>query len=429
VLESIAALHAPVEKLSAAPSSSFFPGAIPGEAKRVRNEEVVISTKVSGWRGGSNPVWQSTGLYAPPGETIEVVIPSKAATWGLRLQIGSHTDSIAHHETWHRPPLITRQFDLTAQTTKAGSGYGGLLYILVPPDKPRGDVPVRFSGAVRAPTFILGQTDLNDWRFGIRDFPAPFGELVTDRIVLTVQASDLKKLDMPDKLLEQWRKIVDCYAELAGIPFERGCPERFVPDHQIAIGSLHSGYPIMSQDLNFWSGRLVGDRFILSEGEWGFFHELGHNHQDPLWTFEGTTEVTCNVFGLYVLDTLYKGSRPHPEVQPDVQARKEREYIAAGRQFDTWKSEPFLALIMYEQLSDAFGWEPYKLAFREYQKLSDESRPKTEQQKHDRWLIQMSRATGRNLGPFFRHWGIPVSEAALAEVRPLPEWMPDKNRP
>lgn len=429
VLESIAALHAPVEKLSAAPSSHDFPGSIPPDAPRVSDEEVAISTNVAGWRGGSGPIWQSTGLYAPPGEAIEVVIPIEATAWGLSVQIGCHTDSIDHHDNWFRPPLITRQFELASQTTKAGSGYGGLIYILVPPGKPRGDVPVRITGAVRAPTFVQGQTDVSDWRFGIRDFPAPFGELVCDRIILTVQSSDLRKLDSPERLIEQWTKIVDCYADLAGLPLERGCPERIVPDHQISAGWLHSGYPIMAQDIDRWSGRLVGDQFVFSEGEWGFFHELGHNHQDPLWTFEGTTEVTCNVFGLYVLDTLYKGSRPHAEVQPDVQARKEREYIAAGRPFNVWKSDPFLALIMYEQLSDGFGWEPYQLAFREYRSLPDDSRPKTDEQKRDQWLIQMSRATKRNLGPFFRHWGIPVSEAALDEVRALPEWMPEKRQP
>lgn len=423
-LESIAATKAPVDQLKPAPSSDFFPGPVPKTAKRVKDLGVEIDTDVVGFRGGGGLVWQSTGLYAGPGDVVDVRIPKEAAGWGLLAQIGCHNDSIAHHPEWYRPPQITRQLSLEKPLTKIGSGYGGLIYILVPPAKPHGRVTVTFSGAVRAPSFTLGKSDVTEWRFSERELPAPFGELVSDRIILTVQAKDLKTLDHPDKLLEQWRKIVDCYAELAGIPFERKCPERFVPDHQISGGWLHSGYPMMAQDLDRWSGRLVADEFVFKTGEWGFFHELGHNHQEPEWTFEGTAEVTCNVFGMYVFDTLFNGSRPHPDVEPAVRERKEKEYVAAGRPFDKWKSDPFLALIMYEQMVQDLGWDPYKKVFREYRALPQEARPKTEREKHDQWMVRMSKACGKNLGPFFEHWGIPTSPEARASIKDLPAWMP-----
>jgi hypothetical protein len=31
----------------------------------------------------------------------------------------------------------------------------------------------------------------------------------------------------------------------------------------------------------------------------GFYHELGHNHQRPEWTWSGLGEVTNNLFSLY----------------------------------------------------------------------------------------------------------------------------------
>lgn len=429
VLESIAATKAPVDQLKPARSSEFFPGAVAKTVKRVKDFKVEIDTDVDGWRGGNGPVWQSTGLYAGPGDVIDVRIPREAAEWGLVAQIGCHTDGTAHHPEWFRPPEMTRRIPLEKPFTKVGSGYGGLLYILVPPKQPHGQVTVTFSGAVRAPSFTLGKSDVTEWRFSERELPAPFGELVCDRIILTVHAKDLRKLDHPDKILEQWRKIVDCYSDLAGIPFERKCPERFVPDHQIGGGWLHSGYPMMAQDLDRWSGRLVADEFVFKTGEWGFFHELGHNHQEPEWTFEGTGEVTCNVFGMYVFDTLFNGSRPHDEVQPPVRDRKEKEYVAAGRPFDKWKGDPFLALIMYEQMVQEFGWEPFKKVFREYRALPQAERPKTEIEKHDQWMVRMSKACGKNLGPFFEHWGIPTSVESRASIKDLPAWMPKGATP
>jgi hypothetical protein len=424
VLESIAATKAPVNQLTPAPSSQFFPGPVPKTVKRVKDFAVEIDTDVDGWRGGNRLVWQSTGMYAGPGDVVDIRIPKEATGWGLVAQIGCHTDGIAHHPEWFRPNEITRQISLEKPVTKVGSGYGGLIYILVPPRNPHGSVMVMFSGAVRAPSFTLGKSDVAEWRFSERNLQAPFGELVSDRIILTVQAKDLKTLEHPDKILEQWRKIVDCYADLAGIPFERKTPERFVPDHQISGGWLHSGYPMMAQDLDRWSGRLVADEFVFTTGEWGFFHELGHNHQEPEWTFEGTGEVTCNVFGMYVFDTLFNGSRPHDQVQPAVRERKEREYVMAGRPFDKWKSDPFLALIMYEQMVQEIGWEPFKKVFREYRALPQAERPRTEVEKHDQWMVRMSKACGRNLGPFFEHWAIPTSPEARASIKDLPGWMP-----
>jgi hypothetical protein len=39
-------------------------------------------------------------------------------------------------------------------------------------------------------------------------------------------------------------------------------------------------------------------------------------------------------------------------------------------------------------------------------------------------LTRYSRAAGRNLAPFFRAWGVPVSDAACLSVADLPGWMP-----
>ena len=89
-----------------------------------------------------------------------------------------------------------------------------------------------------------------------------------------------------------------------------------------------------------------------------------------------------------------------------------------------WKRKPFLALVMYRQLKDAFGWEAFKKVFAEYRSLARHERPKTEAEKRDQWLVRFSRAVGRDLGPFFDSWAIPVSEGAKKSVAHLPAWMP-----
>jgi hypothetical protein len=193
---------------------------------------------------------------------------------------------------------------------------------------------------------------------------------------------------------------------------------------QIGGGYMHSGYPIMT-----WLDApklAVNVQDLVTKGSWGHFHELGHNHQSGHWTFDGTGEVTENLFSLYVIDRCcHLPGTGHPAVDPATRDKKTREYLAAGAPFDKWKSDPFLALYMYMQLKEAFGWEAYKRVFAEYRAAPDNELPKSDDEKRDQWMVRFSRTVGRNLGPFFQAWGVPTSDAARASIADLPEWMPE----
>jgi hypothetical protein len=171
----------------------------------------------------------------------------------------------------------------------------------------------------------------------------------------------------------------------------------------------------------------VVDREGLIRGEhiWGFVHELGHNLQRGEWTFDGTGEVTNNVIGLYSIERicqLPQGERGHPGLNNPPSLER---YIANGAKFEQWKSDPFLALAMYVQVRDAFGWEPFQKAFASYLPLTKDERPENDEEKRDMWLVRLSEATGKNLGPFFQVWGVPTSDKARKSVERLPKWLPD----
>ena len=129
---------------------------------------------------------------------------------------------------------------------------------------------------------------------------------------------------------------------------ERARPERYVADEQISAGYMHSGYPIMTH-LDA-APRFVDLARLATEGDWGMFHEMGHNHQHPDWTFDGTVEVTCNLFSLYLMETVCAKGVGHPAMAPESIATNRRRYVLEGASFDTWKSKPFTALIMYYEL-------------------------------------------------------------------------------
>lgn len=396
------------------PAAAVFPGSVPADAPRIERA-ISIECRES--------QWISTGLYAAPGEPITVDFQSKAGKMPQQFQIriGTHTDGLWHHADWRRAPQISVSHNLNDGKTMA-SAFGGLVYLMVPREvKASDEMRVTIRGAVAAPLFVLGQTTNQEWQSTIRNAPAPWAELATGKVILTVPADSIRKLDDPTALMEFWNKVLDADADLAAISRDRARPERICADIQISAGYMHSGYPIMT---HLDAADDMTQLAKLSAGSWGLFHELGHNHQVPEWTFDGTTEVTCNLFSLYVIEKVC--GRPWSEGHGGMKDRAKQfaDWERKGRTFEVWKSEPFLALQMYAQLVEGFGWEPYKQVFAEYQKLSPSQRPKGDLAKHDQWMTRMSRATGRNLGPFFQAWNVPTSETARADIAELPIWFP-----
>ena len=315
-------------------------------------------------------------------------------------------------------PEISRRYPIFEARTPVANAFGGLLYIEVPPSVGLGRIVVKIEGAVAAPLFVLGRTDLEDWRNEIRHAPAPWAEIAGRNMIVTTDSRNVRALDDPAALAEAWDRALDLNAELAGWPSTaRSSPERFVVDRQISVGYMHSGYPLMAQlDQR---ARIVDAEHIRNcaydqtQSNWGFFHEVGHNHQESDCTFGGTVEVTVNLFTLYVYEFLcdipvaenWRGS-------PVFVTAQMRRFDFNDPDFEQWKREPFIALAMYVQLQQAFGWDAYRNLFATYRDLSIDERPKSDDEKRDQWLARFSRQVGRNLGPFFEAWGVPTSQAA-----------------
>ena len=407
--------HTPPAEVKAHPAAADFPGAVPADAPRV-TETLAIDTSV--------PRWHSLGLYAAPGEKITLVVPPAAAGKGLRLRIGSHSDGIWQRPDWWRFPQITRTFPVSKPRTLGACSFGGLVYVDVPAGCSLGTIDVTVEGAVRAPLFMLGKTDPAAWRDTIRAYPGPWAEVGSDKVIITLPSKNVRQLDDPTALMTFWNSVLDACADLSTRPRERSSPERYVTDRQISAGYMHSGYPIMT--FLDAAPRFVDLQRLKTKGDWGMFHEMGHNHQSGDWTFNGTGEVTVNLFSLYVLETCCPGAPVHGAVSPEnIKKILHKQFIENASNPAKWKSGPFTALVMYIQLKDAFGWDAFKKVFAEYRALPEDQRPHNDAEKRDQWMVRMSRTVGRNLGPFFQAWGVTTSEKARASIADLPPWMPD----
>ena len=393
----------PLATWPAQPSAAAYPGLPPAEAPRGRRA-LTVTLDI--------PRWHSTGLYAAAGEAVTAELPAGAEKLGLRLRIGSTTCDNTGHDHWSRAPKVDVEVPLKAAKTTFSSPFGGLLYVVVPDKVEAAErtVKVTLSNASQAPWFKAGRDSADAWRKKIRTAPAPWAELESEKIILTVPSDVVRTLDDPEALLRFWESVADLDAKLTSIPPQRRSAERFVSDVQLCAGWMHAGYPIM---IPLQTAKEIVDLPALkAKGDWGFFHELGHNHQSGDWTFSGTGEVTVNFFTLYDLEHIC-GILPRQTRmgEPGIQ-KQVRKWVAGGKNHEEWCKEPFLALETFVRLQQAYGWKTFETLFAEYRALPQAERPKNDGEKRDQWATRLSRITGQNIAAVFDAWSIPLSDAA-----------------
>ncbi len=363
--------------------------------------------------------WLSTGLYAAPGDVLTLTVPSGLVNQGWSWKIGSHDDDISAKTIYKRMPFgVSLDQPIDATSIQVGSVYGGSIYLVKPTTlaTATGSYNVSISNAIEMPTFVLGQTTDADWIATIRNLPAPYAELIASNVIIILHSDDIRLLSNPTAVMTYWQDRMASQDDLTNSPVPRTRAERIDDDLDISAGFMHSGYPVAAY------GHNLANMVDSDPGDdWGFVHEFGHNHQSGLWTFNTEGEVTVNIMSMRAFDSA--GTIPTDSWRKMWSASGRATYIptfiAGGRLRTT---DLAASLTTYAELREAFGWEPFRQFFRQYQTDLAANLPTTDQQERDQWVTRFSNIVGKNLGPFFNAWGFAASSTALNAVAGLPDW-------
>ena len=417
----------PANELPVHPSHVEFPGEVPANATRV-SRTVTIDGNQSGlpsnfgYSQARSHVRMTTGLYAAPGEVVTVTLPSELADSGIWVLVGAHSDSLWSKSQLHRHPQIVRWWYMGDASMEVGNAFGGPIYIAIEPGSTLGDFQATISNAVRAPMFVLDEISDFEWIYSESENPAPWAELVSDEFIMTVPSHEIRDLVNPTELMEWWDEALEMEHELYGyLPWPR--VERAVFDAQISAGWMHSGYPFMAHDLSV-SG-VVNSSYMSENGDWGMFHELGHNHQWMPSTLPGTTETGCNFASVYLMEELV-GIEGHGAVDPAQRASRMRSYFDDGSNISNWSV--WVALDTYLIIKEEWGWGPITEALSVYYTLPAAEVPTSGDEEFNAWVMHLSNATGYNLAPYHAAWGFPLSQATSDDLDHLPVWVDDPLR-
>ncbi|MBV70970.1 MAG: hypothetical protein CMH52_06420 [Myxococcales bacterium] len=397
-------------------------GRVPDDAPRVEKTITIDPAQTR---------WHSTGLYAAPGDLIVLTTTNDVVDAGFQLRIGGHTDDISPREAWKRPPQVHWAFPINGEMIEAASPFGGALYVDVGTEnRDLAPFDVTLVGAVNAPYFQLGTTQDDDWNNGIKNAPAPYAELVSERLTISLPSHLVRTLENPSEVMIFWNDVVRFQDELGGHAERRYMAERINIDVQVSAGYLHAGYPTQGPLVS--AKEIVDLSHLRRTGSWGWFHELGHEAQrrpdkswgwDNAYTFDGSVEATVNIFTVYAYDQL--GIEEQGGWSWTAAANTVMQQAIAGLVDGNYTSLSVnYKLAMFLQLRDHFGWDVFLRIFSRYNQDGIDL-PQGDAAERDQWLVWMSEVVEHNLTNFFEGvWGLQFSQHAKNQVAGLPTWLP-----
>ncbi|WP_195572187.1 M60 family metallopeptidase [Paenibacillus sp. 1001270B_150601_E10] len=408
------------------PYASDFPGAVLSAAEKVINRMVEVNLDFPYDMNYSlrlpNKNWVSTGLYAPPGETITLQVPKGAEH--VSVQIGSHDDDLRGSSTWNRVPLLVHFKKLSEGTVQVSSPYGGMIYFIPMKPTPGEKVNISISGAVQAAYYELGKTTQAEWDVMRSKPSAPIAELKSNRIVLNVPSSFIKDVANPEELMQTWDEIVHDSDRLSGQSLNAPLPHTadlyqryYVVDRQITSGALHAGYPIMAP---LGAGKdLVNVEYVKTKA-WGYWHELGHEYQQSAWTWGDVGEVTVNIFSLFLQEKFGNPSELLKEKDGKTYYERAMEFLNSNDPSKRYgQIDNYDRLVLFKQLQLAYGWELYTDLFTTYREMPKTALPKNNQEQIDLFAVTASKLAQEDLTEFFTKWAVGLSDAGKAKIEAL----------
>ena len=181
----------------------------------------------------------------------------------------------------------------------------------------------------------------------------------------------------------------------------------------------------MNPDLDIY----IFDAVKVKQNGWNLIHELGHNIIRPYWTPDGAEEVTVNIFTLHAFHLVCKQKPTLDRIlNKKLNEIQLKEYSSGGFLFEEWGKNPYIGLLLYVQLINSFGWNAFKIVFREYESLSEKEKMfVSDVVKWDEFIVRFSNVVGLDVSPLFYFWNIPFSDKPSKSLNDLTPWLPNDD--
>ncbi|WP_367989293.1 M60 family metallopeptidase [Vibrio sp. NTOU-M3] len=354
---------------------------------------------------------QSSGFWADANDELVISyeyqgidIKDKPQVWIVPIQYRDQIKS--------SPQKVTLK---PGQNTIKVREKGVIYYAPMSPPSDRSLTLKMESGGREMPRFILNRDTDAEWQNMLSRYnSSPYGELVGERMILTLPMSHMNKISNPTEIMATWDRIVSLAEEQYGLD-EQNNPPNSGTKLQYMFQSKPDDTPGYMSASHFWLGtneRGFYDVTTELSNSWGPWHELGHHYQMPFMTWNGLTEVTVNLTSLYVQRELQGVSRLN-----DVWPRAQTFFNTTEKYNDS--NDLFMKVGMFWQLDLAFGKDFYARLGRHIRSLENATFPYAHDQRQQAFILESSRVSGFDLTPFFEKWKLEVTPETKQQILAL----------
>ncbi len=372
-----------------------------------------------------------TGFYLPPNGSAQIRVTQLQLGTGTPVMlIGTYSRHQWNYEPVHAPLTVG------GVTTITADAHGGILYLRYNPasGNPAGRIRVEFlGGQLPMPYFVLGQTTNAQWQTMLDTLTAaPDVQLVGRRSMIVASRANAltHRNENQTALLNLLDHIIDIEQGASGL--DGSAPQHVqARSPQLLTQTEDTNYYMFAtHGRTAYQGAEAVSHILSLHGlgvtGWGPWHELGHTHQQMGWRWPQMTEVTVNIYSLAVERGLTMRNR---RLAQEGVWNRMRTYMAqpiAQRNYNAESTDVFLRLGMLQQLRLAFGPRFFPdLHKRTRMELPDQSATDVEKMRY--FMTRASQVSGRNLGPFFREWGMPVPQSVYDEITALGLPLPTRD--
>lgn len=390
--------------------------------------EVQVSSSPEKWCGSE---LVSTGFYALPGKAFTLTVPAALVTKDAEVQIGHHNN--AHEKSaLVSMPETTLRFPIKEAKDKYVSPHGGLVFIRVPKAVGLDKATLKAEGVIKAPRFILGETSDEQWKT-LRQHLAPWGELVSERLVLIVPRDQLLALDKPTEIMAWWNENNRRHEDFYG----------YDPKHPFRMHAMLyarqgvSYWPLEWQSQNMIP--LLDIEQMKTKNSALYLHEHGHHDDFGQMEIGFTSESTCNWAGYYMKEIEpfdWKDSHDthlkklfNPDDAAHNEIKQKDWYKISTKGTHHWSYPVTSMMIGY---AEDFTWKNIRDFLHRYRNFDGDPLNQhaflkgkfDDQAKIDRYLIGLSEQAKRDVRPYFAHFDYLPSDGAKAylDSLKLPAW-------
>ena len=372
---------------------------------------------------------QPLGRTVQAGDLLTLILPTLPGGVSADLTIG-------FREMWGPGPGQQVEPLARGQNTITASQSGPVFVRL---NGIGADVTFSLTGGQVIPLYVDAAMSAADWQAELAAHKgAEYVQLVGDRALITLPAHSYDAAPIPDPAASfaMINKVLQLEDDLSGLDgstaLDTPTPLRlhFLVDFRATAADRENFYMYATDG---FIGMLPDNTGDLTNPDslsqlWGIWHEVGHIHQQHSWTWGSATEITVNIWSLFVQQALGQPSRlAQPENGGKSTLALARDYIGAGDGVPDFIADNydtvFIRLVMFDQLARVYGWDLYR-NLNKAARRNPLAPDRSDQDRVDYFVTEICTLTGHDLRGFFRRWGLMASDAALADIEamrlPLP---------